>query len=313
MLNYFSHQDPRGSSLCKMPFNVFCLFSFLLLAHSTLGQDTLLSKVEVGLSTTEYWSNGQLNPTFKHLDTLEFYQISYLSDGHKVNGLMVEPKAPGKYPVIIFNRGGNRDFGRLSIGTLISYTSKLAADGFVILASNYRDNDEFGGAEINDVLKLIDVAATLTKADTSRIGMFGWSRGGMMSYLAMAKTDRLKTVVVGNGPTDLLRTLEERPILEENVFSQCIPNYWTGKSEALKERSVIHWAHKLCPNTSLLILAGTQDKRVSHIQAERLSQKLKTLNLEHELKLFETNHFFSNKKDILHQELIQWFNATMKR
>lgn len=312
MLNYFSHQDPRGSSLCKMPFNVFCLFSFLLLAHSTLGQDTLLSKVEVGLSTTEYWSNGQLNPTFKHLDTLEFYQISYLSDGHKVNGLMVEPKAPGKYPVIIFNRGGNRDFGRLSIGTLISYTSKLAADGFVILASNYRDNDEFGGAEINDVLRLIEIAATQPKANNARVGMFGWSRGGMMCYLAMAKTDRLKTVVVGNGPTDLFSTLEERPILEEKVFSQCIPNYWENKTTALKERSVIHWVDKLNPSTSLLILAGTRDKRVSNDQAIRLSEKLKATKVKHELKMFETDHFFSDKKELLNQELINWFRQELK-
>ena len=26
---------------------------------------------------------------------------------------MAQPKAPGTYPIIIFNRGGNRDFGAL--------------------------------------------------------------------------------------------------------------------------------------------------------------------------------------------------------
>lgn len=295
-----------------MRFNIFCLFFFLFLAHSGLSQDTLLSKVSVDLSTTEYWLDGQLNPTFQHLESLNFYQITYLSEGHKVKGLMAEPKDSGSYPIVIFNRGGNRDFGRLSLAMLISYTSKLATDGYVILASNYRDNDEFGGAEINDVLKLIDIAGSIPKADANRIGMFGWSRGGMMSYLCMAKTDKLKTVVVGNGPTDLFSTLEERPSLEANVFSKCIPNYWHTKKTALKARSVIHWTDKLNHSTSLLILAGKHDQRVSHNQAIRLSEKFEETSLKHTLKIFDTDHFFSDRKIELHQELINWFRQELK-
>lgn len=297
-------------------FRIICLCSSILLAVSSKGQDTLLSKVEIDLAKSDFWSNisadDQLKPVFNYLDGLNFYQINYSSEGHLVSGMMIEPKAMGQYPVVLFNRGGNRDFGSLSIGMLISYASKLAADGYVILASNYRKNDEFGGEEINDVLKLIDIAASIPKADSSRIGMFGWSRGGMMAYLAMAKSDRLKTVVVGNGPTDLARTLEERPILEEKVLSQCIPNYLTNKAKALKDRSVIHWADKLNTSTSLLILAGTQDNRVHHIQAKLMAQRLKKTKVKHELKLFDTDHFFSDKKEALNQELIRWFHQELK-
>jgi dipeptidyl aminopeptidase/acylaminoacyl peptidase len=180
------------------------------------------------------------------------------------------------------------------------------------MASNYRAADEFGGAEINDVLKLIDICPTLAKADTSRIGMFGWSRGGMMTYLAMARTTKLRTAVVGNGPTDLRTTLIERPGLEETVFSQCIPDYWANKEEALSQRSVVDWPEQLCPNTSLLILCGTQDRQVDHAQAERIDCKLTSMKHPHELKSFDTDHFFSDHKEQLHAESIAWFQRELK-
>jgi len=43
-------------------------------------------------------------------DSVDLYRITYMSDGLKVTAYMAEPKAPGKYPCIISNRGGNRDF-----------------------------------------------------------------------------------------------------------------------------------------------------------------------------------------------------------
>ena len=75
---------------------------------------------------------------------------------------------------------------------MIMYTSKLAEQGYVIIGSNYREKDEFGGAEINDVLNLTETVKEIKKADSNCIGMFGWSRGGMMTYLALQKSDKIK-------------------------------------------------------------------------------------------------------------------------
>ena len=45
----------------------------------------------------------------------ECYKIKYLSDGLKVVGFVVKPKKGGlKFPVIIYNRGGNREFGKIT-------------------------------------------------------------------------------------------------------------------------------------------------------------------------------------------------------
>ncbi|MBI1266141.1 MAG: prolyl oligopeptidase family serine peptidase [Cryomorphaceae bacterium] len=294
------------------------LLSFFALVCSALAfaQEGFLTKQVVNLAVESCWDgiseNGELNEEFRYLDDVVIYEMTYLSQNHVVRGFIVEPKVVGKYPVIIFNRGGNRDFASLDAATMINYTSKLAAAGFVIMASNLRNADEYGGEELNDVLALFDLSNEIEKADTSQIGMFGWSRGGMTSYQAMAKTKRLKTVVVGNGATNLFDTLKERPGLEKTVFSQCIPDYEKDKKKALEKRSALFWTSSLNQSTSLLILAGANDKRVDHHQAIEFSEKLKETEIRFELKIFETDHFFSDHKDILHDELITWFNNELK-
>ncbi len=40
------------------------------------------------------------------------------------------------------------------------------------------------------------------RTDTSRIGLFGTSRGGLMTYLALTHTTRIKAAVVHSGISD---------------------------------------------------------------------------------------------------------------
>ena len=53
--------------------------------------------------------------------------------------------------------------------------------------------------------------------------MFGWSRGGMMTYLALQKSEKIKTAIIGNGPTDLFGLISDRPKMESNVIAECVP------------------------------------------------------------------------------------------
>lgn len=276
----------------------------------------ILSKKLVDISKTPIWNrisqDNELHSDFEYLQKLNFYFITYESDSLVVNGIIVEPKKEGKYPVVIFNRGGNRDFAQLTVATMIMYTSKLAEQGYVIIGSNYRTNDEFGGAEINDVLNLTETIKEIEKADSSCIGMFGWSRGGLMTYLALQKSAKIKTAIVGNGPTDLFGTIADRPIMETNVISVCVPNYWENKESELKKRSVIYWADELDKNSSLLILCGTNDKRVNPKQADKIAKKLSEIEYDFELKKYETDHFFSDYKRDLDELVIEWFDKRLK-
>lgn len=163
----------------------------------------------------------------KHKDRVECYRIKYLSDGLKVVGFIVKPKLENaKFPVLIYNRGGNREFSAID-EEILKYLSKLSSKNYVVLASQYRGNDggqgreEFGGKDINDVLNLLLLAKRLPYADPDRIVMLGYSRGGMMTYLAIKEGAEIKAAAVVGGITDLIQLYDEREdmrdVLEELI------------------------------------------------------------------------------------------------
>lgn len=290
------------------------LFIFLT-AFGFASNGKLLSKKLIDISLSPYWyqfsENDTLKTKYKYLNKLNFFAITYQSDSSIVKGITVEPKKEGVFPVVIFNRGGNAKFAELDVSTLIYFTAKLAEQGYIIVASNYRKEEEYGGEDINDVLYLTETIKEINKADTSRIGMFGWSRGGMMTYLALQKSDKIKTAIVGNGPSDLFKIAEYRPFLEEKVFADFIPNYWENKETELKKRSVVCWADELSKQSSLLIICGTKDKSCPQEQAVEISLLLEKIKYDYQLIKFETDHTFSGKKEELSIELIKWFNKRL--
>src|SRR5262245_51880221 len=108
----------------------------------------------------------------KNSPSIECLRIQYISDGLKVVGFLVKPRnsQAAQYPVIVYNRGGLLDIGKLDTPNILDFY-ELASQGFVILASQYRGNDggegreEFGGEDVDDVTTLLSVAASLPEAD----------------------------------------------------------------------------------------------------------------------------------------------------
>ncbi|MEP6794631.1 MAG: prolyl oligopeptidase family serine peptidase [Saprospiraceae bacterium] len=213
-------------------------------------------------------------------DSIDFYRITYISDGLKVTGYIAEPKANGKYPCIISNRGGNRDFGMWNPVSIVYFLGQMASWDYVVIASQYRGNDggegreEFGGKEVDDIFNLIPVLENNPKADTSRIGMEGTSRGGMMTYLSLKRSCRFKAAVITAGMADAFLNTASRPEMDKTVFGELVPDYATNKEEALKARSVVYWADQLCKTTPLLLMQGSADWRVLPEESLEVVNKL---------------------------------------
>lgn len=250
---------------------------------------------------------------FKNVDT---YGITYLSDGLKVKGFLIEPKNEGNYPCIIYNRGGSLDWGSLthhvsSIG--LGELARLADQGYVIAASQYRGNgggegaEEYGGSDINDVLNLIPLLASNEKADTSRLGMFGWSRGGMTSFLTLKRTDKIKAVALGCPSTNLVRSIVDRPELDE-WWSGFIPNYNNDKMAILKKRSPIYWVDKLPKNVPILILQGSADVAVAPEENIEFIKKVQQNGIPYRFVMYEGgNHSLSTHRDEAFGQIFKWF------
>jgi len=252
---------------------------------------------------------------FEYLNNLEIKELTYLSDGLKVKAFVIQPKDGGAYPCIIYNRGGNREFGAWNPSGVIRFLGPIANQGFVVIASQYRGNgggegqEEFGGKEVNDVIILPNVLGELEKADTTRIGMYGWSRGGMMTYLALAKMNNIKAAVVGGGVTDHFDLLKDRPSMEESVYAELIPKFNKRKDEELTKRSVVFWADQLPKNTPLLLMHGGSDWRVKSSQSLKLALKLDEFRVPYRLIVYEgDDHGISNHQKEVNQEAMNWFN-----
>lgn len=254
---------------------------------------------------------------YKYIDSIDMSWITYLSDGLKIRGLLVKPKKPGNYPCVIFNRGGNRNTGSLTVYNAVETMGKLAKEGYVVIGSQYRGNggseghEEFGGKDINDVLILPEVLAEIESADTSRIGLYGWSRGGMMTYLALSKSTQFKVAVVGGGESDL--TTINRPKMEKFVYQELIPNYEKNKDSELKKRSAIHFVDQFPKDVPILMLHGNADWRVRSEKALQLALEFEKYRIPYRLKIFEGgNHGLTKFRKEKDKEVLNWFNTYLK-
>ncbi len=248
---------------------------------------------------------------------LSCINFSYLVDGNTVKGFMIKPKlASNKLPVLIYNRGGNGNYGGVVFGAMMHNLFPIANEGFVIIGSQYRGTfiddspvqDEFGGKDVNDVTALLKIIPHIRGADADRIGMYGASRGGMQTFLALKQAENIKAVATIAGNSDLLKGLTYRPSMER-VHRHRIPDYQQNKVAELQKRSVLNWIEKLPPNVPILLLHGTNDKRVSVNHSIDLASALAKNNIPHKLVLYpEDNHGLRNNRAKANKELVNWFH-----
>lgn len=258
---------------------------------------------------------------YAYLNEVEIQKMVYESDGLMVTGFLVKPRqVAGPLPVILYNRGGNRELGRLLAVHAVEILAPLAAEGYVVAAGNYRGNagseglEQFGGEEVRDVLNLILALGQVKEADTGRVGMFGLSRGGMMSYLALKQdtTGSIDCIANLGGITDLEHTIKHHPEIGA-VCANLIPGYAQNPSEALKARSAVHWVNRLPRDVPVLLLHGTADKSVDYAQIPVFADSLEHYGIPYRLITFEgENHGCTAHKPEVMAYLKDWFALHLK-
>lgn len=256
------------------------------------------------------------------IKTTRVLDMIYVSDGLKIHGYMIFPRDLGNrpLPVLVFNHGGNRNYGRLLIRDLI-WLNRFAAKGYLVVASQYRGVDgsegvdEFGGSDVDDVLNIAALATALPFADPGRLYMVGHSRGGMMTYLTLKNSKSFNAAVVLAGECDLMKGLEAWPSFERDVYAEMIPNYATDKTAQLAARSSCDWPEKI--STPVYIMQGDQDDKVEPAQATMMAAELRALGKPIKLKIFQGGKhdlFFRDpfQSDVV-SEIDDWFSHHASR
>ena len=252
-------------------------------------------------------------------DSIECEVFKYPVGNLTVSGYVMKPKGQADLPVLIYNRGGNGRYGAVVFGAMMANLFPMVEQGFAIIGSQYRgtfdkevtegEYDEFGGSDVLDVVKLAKYIPHITGVDPTRVGMYGSSRGGMQTFLAMQRMPEVRAVASIAGASDLLRELQFRQSMEK-VYKRRIPNYEGNKEAELSKRSVLKWVDKLNKSVPILIQHGDKDDRISVENAKWLANALGKSEHPYRLSIYkDEGHGWSPKtKPTAMKELADWFH-----
>jgi dipeptidyl aminopeptidase/acylaminoacyl peptidase len=296
------------------PFPFESCAPFVPHAHAEIMHGTMPS--EIPLAAYQQWCSRLDTLTTKDIDA---QRITYKSDGLNVTGVMITPKIIPEegLPLLIFNRGGSGKYGMITVLQILYLLAPLASMGYIVLASNYRGNDggegaeEFGGADVHDVINLLELGKLLPTWNNKHCFMAGWSRGGMMTLLADKLGAKLDAIATVAGMTDCISTMHDHPDMRE-LYARRVPFANEHElNDQLKERSAVYWADRI--HAPLLIQHGDADERIHLDQAERLTHLLKQRGHPHCTIIYAGgNHFLNAQRADLLREIDNWFRYYRK-
>ena len=133
---------------------------------------------------------------------IQYSEIFYRSGNLNIQAYLYQPEGAGPFPVVIYNHGSRG--GRESDSVPFQYIGAiLARAGYIVFVPERRGygnsdglklRDEVGRdqsrvvtrlyAETEDVLAAIAYLRTVPSADTNRLGIMGWSFGGIVTMFA---------------------------------------------------------------------------------------------------------------------------------
>lgn len=251
----------------------------------------------------------KIGDAFEGASTVKTYNVRYKSDDCEVVSYISIPNKclenKEQYPCIIYNRGGNRNYGA---NRPIDIAAMAASFDKIVFASQYRGNaggtgkEEFGGADLQDVIKLIDLCEEFSFVDMNNLYMVGVSRGGMMTYMAAREDERIKKAAIISGISDLFMWYEERIDMRNGLSKEFIGGTPEELSEEYEKRSATYWADELkCP---VLIIHSKLDERVSYKQAEKMVECLKEAGIEHKFITYEDDVHGLHQEDF--EIIMEW-------
>lgn len=251
----------------------------------------------------------------KSAPDLELIKIRYISDGLKISGFIYKPKnTEGKrLPAVIWSRGGASEDTKISAENYNDFYEmhRYAAEGFVVLASQYRGidgsegKDEGGGADVNDIMNLIPLARSLGYVDMDKIFMWGVSRGAVMTLKAIRQGAPVRAAVIVGAITNFETGFRDNPNLLRFARDLWV-DFENRRAEYIRDRSACLWAPQL--NVPLLIFHGGADPIVTPKQAIELAQKLEENGKQYELAIYanDTHDVFRNT-GIRLDRTVDWF------
>jgi dipeptidyl aminopeptidase/acylaminoacyl peptidase len=237
--------------------------------------------------------NDSLLAEFRLGETEEF--SCKAKDGNEVHGLMVKPPdyvAGKKYPTLLRIHGGPNGQDARSF----NFERQLfAANGYVVVAVNYRGSSgrgekyqvaisaDWGNKEVLDLQAAMDHVVAAGVADPDRLGVGGWSYGGILTDAMIAKDQRFKAATSGAGVAFPLALYGVDQYIMQ--YDEEIGAPWKVGLEPWIRISY-PFLHADQIKTPTLFLGGEKDFNVPLVGGEQMYQALRSLGVPAQLVIY---------------------------
>ena len=244
-------------------------------------------------------------------------------DGTVVNSLLVKPagfKEGEKYPLLLLIHGGPNSQDE----HVFDFDNQLfAAQGYVVLNVNYRGSSgrgsafqkaiyaEWGHKEVVDLRGAVDEAVRRGIADPERLGIGGWSYGGILTDSTIAVDQRFRAAVSGAGSALQLTMYGTDQYIFQ--YEQEIGLPWKNLETWIKVSAAFMRADRI--RTPTLFMCGEKDFNVPIAGSEQMYQALKSRGLDTQLIVYPGQFHGITTPSYMRDRLerrLAWYNKYLR-
>jgi dipeptidyl aminopeptidase/acylaminoacyl peptidase len=244
-------------------------------------------------------------------------EISFDSkDSTRINGFVVKPPdyRPGRrYPTLLWIHGGpvSQYANSFSMPWQI-----FASHGYVVLGVNPRGSSgrgekfataiyaDWGNKDTEDVLAAVDSAVAEGLADPDRLGIGGWSYGGMLTNYVIAKDTRFKSATSGASISNILAGYGTDMYVRE--YEAELGKPWESVDVWLRNSYPFLHADRI--RTPTLFQCGASDFNVPLLNSEQMYQALRSLGVDTQLVIYPDQHHGLTKPSYLRERMQRYLD-----
>ena len=250
--------------------------------------------------------------------------ISFKSrDATAINGFAVKPPdfVSGKrYPTVLRIHGGPVSQYQHEFDFQLQ---TLAGHGYLVVVANPRGSSgrgerfsaaifaDWGNKDAQDVLAAVDYVVAQGLADPARLGVGGWSYGGILTNYVIAQDHRFKAAVSGASISNVLAGYGTDQYVREYEGELGVP--W--KAADTWVRLSFPFLHADRINTPTLFLCGDKDFNVPLLNSEQMYQALRSLGVATQLVIYPGQHHGITKPSYRRDRLeryLAWYDKYLK-
>jgi dipeptidyl aminopeptidase/acylaminoacyl peptidase len=246
-------------------------------------------------------------------------------DGTEVHGLLTKPVgyvAGTKVPLLLRIHGGPNGQDQHSFSFERQW---FAANGYAVLAVNYRGSSgrgakfsraifaDWGHYEVDDLEASLDQVIKMGVADPNRLGVGGWSYGGILTDYMIATDTRLKAATSGAGTAFTVAFYGTDQYILQYDYEIGPP--WDPKAWETYQKISYPFLHADRIKTPTLFLGGERDFNVPVQGGQQMYQALRSLGIDTQLVIYPNEfHGISRPSYVRdrYERYLAWYDKYLK-